>query len=98
MSAARQNFSKECEGAINDQINMELYASYVYQSMAFYFDRIALKGTFNFFQKSSDEERGHAKMLMEYQNLRGGQIALRTSKLLQWNGRVTFMLLKMPWT
>jgi ferritin len=29
----RQNFHEESEAAINKQINMELYASYVYQSM-----------------------------------------------------------------
>ena len=29
----RQNFHEECETAINRQINMELYASYVYLSM-----------------------------------------------------------------
>ena len=33
MSLARQNYSEECEAGINRQINMELYASYVYQSM-----------------------------------------------------------------
>jgi hypothetical protein len=32
-SLARQNFHEECEGKINMQINMELYASYVYMSM-----------------------------------------------------------------
>ena len=29
----RQNFHEDCEAAINKQINMELYASYVYLSM-----------------------------------------------------------------
>lgn len=33
MSSVRQNFSEQCENAINHQINMELYASYVYLSM-----------------------------------------------------------------
>lgn len=33
MSAIRQNFHEESEAAINNQINMELTASYVYQSM-----------------------------------------------------------------
>lgn len=32
-SKARQKFHVECEEAINRQINMELYASYVYLSM-----------------------------------------------------------------
>lgn len=29
----RQNFHQDCEAAINRQINLELYASYVYLSM-----------------------------------------------------------------
>ena len=32
-SLIRQNFSADCEAAINKQINIELYASYVYLSM-----------------------------------------------------------------
>lgn len=32
-SQVRQNFHADCEEAINRQINMELYASYVYMSM-----------------------------------------------------------------
>ena len=31
--AIRQNYSVEAEAAINKQINIELYASYVYLSM-----------------------------------------------------------------
>jgi len=58
---------------------MELYASYVYQSMSFYFDRddVALKGFAKFFKESSDEEREHAEKLMKYQNKRGGRIVLQ---------------------
>jgi len=32
-SQIRQNFATECEAAINKHINIELHASYVYQSM-----------------------------------------------------------------
>ena len=35
-SLPRQNFHLNSEAAINKQINMELYASYVYQAMASY--------------------------------------------------------------
>lgn len=78
-SRPRQNFHQESEAGINKQINMELYAGYVYQSMAFYFDRddVALKGFSKFFKKSSEEERGHAEKLMKYQNMRGGRIVLQ---------------------
>ena len=35
-SVVRQNFHEECEALINKQINMELYASYVYLSMVMF--------------------------------------------------------------
>ncbi|ESP04129.1 hypothetical protein LOTGIDRAFT_207566 [Lottia gigantea] len=78
MSLARHNFHEDCEAGINRQINLELYASYVYQSMAFHFDRddVNLPGFFKFFKKQGDEEREHAELLMKYQNTRGGRIVL----------------------
>ena len=33
VSAVRQNFHQESEAGVNKQINLELYASYVYQQM-----------------------------------------------------------------
>lgn len=33
MDLVRQNFHKDCEQAINNQINLELFSSYVYLSM-----------------------------------------------------------------
>merc|ERR1712027_95232 len=51
---------------INKQINMELYASYVYMAMACYFDRddVALKGFAKRFADNSTEEREHAQKLI----------------------------------
>jgi len=82
MSQCRQNYHQDCEAGINKQINLELYASYVYQSMYFYFDRddIALPGFAKFFNKSSKEEREHAEILMKFQNQRGGRIVLQDIK------------------
>ena len=79
VSAIRQNFHEESEAALNRQINMELYASYVYQSMAVYFGRddLALHGFAKFFKHNSDEEREHAEKFMAYQNKRGGRVVLR---------------------
>ncbi|XP_046328230.1 soma ferritin-like [Haliotis cracherodii] len=79
MSQVRQNYHEDCEAGINRQINMELYASYVYQSMAFHFDRddVALKGFHKFFKKQSEEEREHAEKFMQFQNQRGGRIVLQ---------------------
>jgi len=78
-SQIRQNYAAESEAAINKQINIELKASYAYQSMAFYFDRddVALSGFYKFFKDLSDEEREHAEKLLKYQNKRGGRIVLQ---------------------
>ena len=74
----RFNYHEDNEGLINRQINLELYASYVYTAMAHHFDRadVALKGHHEFFEKMSNEEREHANKFMEYQNKRGGTIVL----------------------
>jgi len=79
VNQVRQNFHTECEAAINKQVNMELSASYVYQSMAFYFDRddVALPGFSAFFKHNSEEEREHAEKLMKYLNKRGGRLVLQ---------------------
>lgn len=78
-SQIRQNFHVENEAGLNKQINLELHASYTYQSMAFHFERddVALPGFAKFFKKSSDEEREHAEKMMKYQNKRGGRIVLQ---------------------
>jgi len=78
-SLIRQNYHEDCEALINKQINMELYASYVYMSMSFYFDRedVFLPGISKYFKKASDEEREHAMKFMKYQNQRGGKIVLQ---------------------
>jgi len=79
MSAIRQNFHQETEAAINKQINLEFHASYVYLSMAYYFDRedVALPGFHKYFKEQSDEEREHGQKLMKYQNQRGGRVLLQ---------------------
>lgn len=79
-SLARQKYTDGCEAAINEQINVEYNVSYVYHAMFAYFDRdnVALKGLAKFFKESSEEERGHAEKLMEYQNKRGGRVKLQS--------------------
>ncbi|NP_001316747.1 ferritin, chloroplastic [Vigna angularis] len=82
VSLARQYYADDCEPAINEQINVEYNASYVYHSLFAYFDRdnVALKGFAKFFKESSEEEREHAEKLMKYQNTRGGRVVLHSIK------------------
>uniref|UniRef100_A0A8C8UNA3 Ferritin n=1 Tax=Peromyscus maniculatus bairdii TaxID=230844 RepID=A0A8C8UNA3_PERMB len=81
-SLVRQNYHQDSEAAINHQINLELYASYVYLSMSCYFDRddVALSNFARYFLHQSHEEREHAEQLMKLQNQRGGQIFLQDIK------------------
>jgi len=79
VSRIRQNYHEDAEALVNKQINMEFYASYVYLSMASYFNRDeqALHGFASFFRKQSDEERAHGIKLMDYQAKRGGKVVFQ---------------------
>merc|ERR1711874_881812 len=78
-SRIRINFHSDSGAMINKQINMELYASYVYMAMACYFDRddVALHGFAKRFRENSEEEREHAMKLINYQNMRGGRVVFQ---------------------
>ena len=79
-SFARQHYHPACEAALNDQINTEYNVSYIYHAMYAYFDRdnVALPGLAKYFKDASVEEREHAEMMMEYQNMRGGHVKLQS--------------------
>lgn len=49
--------------------SIEYNISYVYHAMYAYFDRdnVGLPGFAKYFKDESDEERGHAELLMKYQ-------------------------------
>ncbi|XP_035872763.1 ferritin heavy chain-like [Phyllostomus discolor] len=70
-----KNCHPECDAAINNQVNLQLHASYVYMSMACYFDRgdVALKHFSLFFLRQSNKEREHADYLLGLQNQRGSK-------------------------
>lgn len=79
-SLARQHYHPSCEAALNDQINIEYNVSYIYHSLFAYFDQdnVALPGLAAYFKDGSEEEREHAEMMMEYQNMRGGKVKLQS--------------------
>jgi ferritin len=60
----------------NGQINRELYSSYLYLSMAAYFEANNLRGFANWMKIQGDEERGHAMRFYEFVNERGGHVTL----------------------
>mmetsp|Transcript_36891 Transcript_36891/g.91796 ORF Transcript_36891/g.91796 Transcript_36891/m.91796 type:complete len:270 (-) Transcript_36891:360-1169(-) len=77
--ARTSHFSKSCEQAINEQINIEYNISYIYHAMYAYFarDNVYLPGLAKHFQHESGEEREHAELLMNYQIMRGGRVELQ---------------------
>ncbi|KAF1499266.1 Ferritin heavy chain A, partial [Eudyptula minor] len=81
-SQIRQNYHRDCEAAVNWMANMELHASYVYLSMAFYFERddVALPRLGRFFLEQSHEEREHPERLLRFQTRRGGHVLLNNIK------------------
>ena len=78
----RQNWSKECEDELNNQINREYQASLSYHVISTYFNRddIGLHKLVDYFNKASLEEREHADKLMNYQNMRGGVVRIESIK------------------
>jgi len=79
-SVVRQNFHPETEADINKLINIKLTSSYTYLALGMYFDRddVALPNFSSFFLERSVKEREQAEKLLEYQNMRGGQVLLQT--------------------
>lgn len=69
--------SKTLQDAINDQINKELYSSYLYLSMAAYFENKNLPGFAKWMHVQEGEERGHAMRLYQFLVDRGGRVILK---------------------
>jgi ferritin len=69
--------SKKMIEAINDQIQHELYSSYLYLSMAAHFDNENLPGFAHWMKVQTEEERQHAMKFFEYLYQRGGSVALK---------------------
>uniref|UniRef100_A0A2K6S757 Ferritin n=1 Tax=Saimiri boliviensis boliviensis TaxID=39432 RepID=A0A2K6S757_SAIBB len=72
-----QNHYQYSEAAINCQINLELYASYVCLSYLTTFDDVALRNFAKYFIHQSPEEREHAEKVMKLQNPQSGRIFLQ---------------------
>ena len=67
---------KEIEEAINRQINEEMYSSYLYLSMAAYFENMGLRGFANWMFVQFQEEKDHAMKFYRYLIERGGRVKL----------------------
>ena len=67
--SSAHNFALLRGGLFNPPHSIEYNISYVYHAMYAYFDRdnVGLPGFAKYFKDESDEERGHAELLMKYQ-------------------------------
>jgi len=63
--------------ALNEQIKHEFYSSYLYLSMASYFENIPLEGFAKWFRKQAQEEHEHGMKIYNYINDRNLQVDLQ---------------------
>jgi len=69
--------NKKVEDALNGQLNAEYYSSYLYLSMAAYFESIDLPGFANWMRIQTQEEMFHALKFYDYIIERGGRVTLQ---------------------
>jgi len=69
--------SNVMQKAINEQINKELYSSYLYLSIAAYFENKNLPGFARWMNVQAEEERGHGTKFFEHLVDRGGRVELK---------------------
>jgi ferritin len=69
--------SEKMEKLLNDQVNRELFSSYLYLSIEAYFESIDLPGFANWFRVQAQEEIDHALLIFEYINRVNGRVVLQ---------------------
>ena len=69
--------SEKVEKTLNDQLNAELYSSYLYLSMNAYFKSTGLEGFANWMFAQTQEEVTHAKKFYDFINQRGARVILQ---------------------
>lgn len=69
--------TKKVEKALNEQINAELYSSYIYLSMSAYFENQNMKGFANWMRIQAQEELTHAMKFFDFVSERGGKVELK---------------------
>jgi ferritin len=69
--------TKVMQDAINEQINKELYSSYLYLSMAAFFEHTDLPGFAKWMHIQADEEHEHGMKFFQHVLDRGGKVELK---------------------
>jgi ferritin len=68
--------TEKMQAALNDQLNAELYSSYLYLSMNAYFKSVNLDGFANWMYYQAQEELEHAMKFYDFVIQRGGKVQL----------------------
>lgn len=67
---------KKMQDALNKQINAEIYSSYLYLSMASYFESLNWHGMAGWMEAQAGEEQAHAMRIYKFVNDRSGRVIL----------------------
>lgn len=67
---------EKIQDALKNQLNAELYSSYLYLSMSAHFESVSLKGFANWMRVQAQEELTHAMKFYDYIQERGGRVTL----------------------
>ncbi len=68
---------EKMEKALSEQINKELYSSYLYYSMSAYAQTMGLPGVANWMKIQAQEELTHANKFFDYVHERNGRVLLK---------------------
>lgn len=79
--------SKKIQDAFNEQIQAEMFSSYLYLSMAAYFHSINMDGMAKWMHVQTKEENSHAMKFFEHIVERGGKVELMQidKPKIEWN-------------
>ncbi|MCK5679235.1 ferritin, partial [bacterium] len=68
--------NEKVEKVLNEQVNAEIYSSYLYLSMSSYLSSINLDGFAQWMKAQALEEMVHGMKIYDYINERGGRVLL----------------------
>lgn len=76
------------EKALNEQINKEIFSSYLYLSLSAYYETLNLSGFAAYYKVQANEEYAHAMKIYDHVHTRGGKVELEAiaKPQVEWAG------------
>lgn len=83
--------TQKMQDALNEQINDEIWSSYLYLSMSMYFEDKGLPGFAGWMRIQAEEENMHAMKFVDYVNERNGRVLLKPIEAVEteWKDTLT---------